>query len=183
MAGLVSLLLAERPTLTPAAIESAPDHGPRLPGGQHLHSGQLRPGIADAFAVSALDVELVAPALVAPADGTTVATGTPQLVWSAVDGADAYQVQVSENAGFSAVIINEPSVAGTTATVTLPGDGAGGACGPRPERTMGRGAKSGSLRWPWVNDTRRAGSQYAARRQTNNLRPKFTWSASASATE
>ena len=68
-------------------------------------------------------MESVAPELIAPAAGRTVATDTPQLAGSAVDGADAYQVQVSENAGFSAVIVNEPSVAGTTTTVTLPGDG------------------------------------------------------------
>ena len=189
VAGLVSLLLAERPALTPAEVLDLLQTTARdFPAGSTCTPANCGPGIADAFAaLSALDVELVAPALVAPADGTTVATGTPQLVWSAVDGADAYQVQVSENAGFSAVIINEPSVAGTTATVTLPGDG---------DYWWRVRAKAGADDGPWseiwqfavaLGECATPGvpvlSSPPDGSETNNLRPKFTWSTSADATE
>ncbi len=125
VAGLVSLLLAEQPALTPAQVLDLLQTTARdFPAGSTCTPANCGPGIADAFAaLSALDVELIAPVLVAPADGATVATDEPLLEWSAVDGADVYQVQVSENAAFSAVVVNEPSVANTATTVTLPGEG------------------------------------------------------------
>ena len=189
VAGLVSLMLGKQPDLTPSEVLDVLQTTARdFPAGSSCTPANCGPGIADAFAaLSALNVELVAPALIAPADGTTVATDTPQLAWSAVDGADAYQVQVSENAGFSAVIVNEPSVAGTTTTVTLPGDG---------DYWWRVRAKAGADNGPWseiwqfavvlsecATPSVPALSSPPDGSETDNLRPTFTWSALADATE
>ena len=125
VAGLVSLLLGEQPSLTPAQVlELLQDTARDFPAGSNCTPAQCGPGIADAFAaLSALSPELVAPTLLSPADNTTLATDEPVLTWSAVDGADAYQVQVAEDAAFNNVVVNLPSVATTTTAVTLPGEG------------------------------------------------------------
>jgi serine protease len=189
VAGLASLLVGERPNLTPAEVLDILQTTARdFPNGSNCTPAQCGPGIADAFtALSALDVELVAPELVAPADGATLATDAPLLEWSAVAGADAYQVQVSENAAFSAVIVNEPSVAGTTTPVTLPGEG---------DYWWRVRAKAGAENGPWseiwqftvaVDACLPPGvpilSSPADGSETNKVKPTFTWAAAANATE
>lgn len=125
VAGLVSLMMGEQPSLTPAQVLNILQTTARdFPGGSGCTTAKCGAGIADAFAaLSALDVELVAPTLISPANGANVGTLTPTLSWSAVAGADAYQVQVSSNAAFSNIVVNLPSVAGTTTSVSLPDEG------------------------------------------------------------
>lgn len=188
VAGLASLLLGEHPSLTPAEVLDTLQTTARdFPAGSNCTPAQCGPGIADAFAaLSALDVELVAPVLVAPADGATVATIGLELAWSAVTGADAYQVQVSENAAFSAVIVNQPSVAGTTTPVTLPDEG---------DYWWRVRAKAGAEEGPWsevrqftlvLSECSTPGvpalSSPANGSETDNLQPTFTWAAAANAT-
>ncbi len=52
------------------------------------------------------DYFLAAPMPVSPASGSAVSGDQVNLTWSAVDGADSYQVQVSAAADFSALIVN-----------------------------------------------------------------------------
>lgn len=189
VAGLVSLLLAEQPALTPAQVLDLLQTTARdFPAGSTCTPANCGPGIADAFAaLSALDVELIAPVLVAPADGATVATDEPQLEWSAVDGADVYQVQVSENAAFSAVVVNEPSVANTATTVTLPGEG---------EYWWRARAKAGAEDGPWSEIRQFTVALEACvtpgvptllspadGSDTEDLTPTFAWDDVANATE
>ena len=125
IAGLVSLLMGEQPGLTPAQVLNILQTTARdFPSGSGCNTSKCGAGIADAFAaLSALDVELVAPTLISPANGANLGTLTPTLTWSAVAGADAYQVQVATDAAFSDIVVNLPSVAGTTTAVTVPDEG------------------------------------------------------------
>ncbi len=125
IAGLVSLMLGERPSLTPAQVLNVLQTTARdFPSGSSCNTAKCGAGIADAFAaLSALDVELVAPTLNSPANGANVGTLEPTLSWSSVAGADAYQVQVAEEAAFNNIVVNLPSVASTTTSVTLPDEG------------------------------------------------------------
>ena len=189
VAGLASLLIGERPDLTPGEVLDLLQTTARdFPAGSTCTPANCGPGIADAFAaLSALDVELIAPVLVAPADGATVATDEPLLEWSAVDGADVYQVQVSENAAFSAVIVNEPSVADTATTVTLPGEG---------EYWWRVRAKAGAEAGPWSEIRQFTVALEACvtpgvptllspadGSDTEDLTPTFAWDDVANATE
>ena len=189
VAGLVSLMLGQQPDLTPAEVLNVlQDTARDFPAGSNCTPSNCGPGIADAFAaLSALSPELVAPALVAPVDGATVATDEPQLEWSAVDGADAYQVQVSQNAGFTAVIVNLPSVAATTTAVTLPGEG---------DYWWRVRAKAGADTGPWseewqftvaleacVTPSAPVLTAPADGSETEDLTPTFTWDDVADATK
>ena len=59
-----------------------------------------------------------APVLVSPADNSTNQSLTPTLSWNAVPGADSYNVQVSEDAGFATFIIDESGLTETTLNIT-----------------------------------------------------------------
>ncbi len=189
VAGLVSLMLAEQPGLTPAQVLTVlQDTARDFPAGSNCTPANCGPGIADAFAaLSALDVELVAPGLVAPADGATLVTVEPLLEWSAVAGASGYQVQVSANAAFSAVVVDLPSVAGTSTTVTLPSEG---------NYWWRVRAKSGAENGPWseiwqfevaldacLTPAVPTLLSPANGSDTDDLTPTFTWDDVANATE
>ena len=189
VAGLVSLLLAEQPDLTPAEVLTIlQDTARDFPAGSGCTPAKCGAGIADAFAaLSALSPELVAPVLTAPADGATIATDEPLLDWAAVDGADTYQVQVAEDAAFNNVVDNQPSVAATSATATLPGEG---------DYWWRVRARAGAEDGPWsevwqFTVTFEACVAPAAPTlltpadgsDTDDLTPTFTWDAVANATE
>ena len=125
IAGLVSLMLGEQPNLTPTQVLNILQTTARdFPNTSSCTTSTCGAGIADAFAaLSALDVELVAPTLISPANGANLGTLEPTLSWSPVVGADAYQVQVAANAAFSNIVVNLSSVDGTTTPVTLPDEG------------------------------------------------------------
>ena len=124
VAGLVSLMLAERPSLTPAEVLDVLQTTARdFPSGSNCTLATCGAGIADAFAaLSALDVELVAPTLIAPADESTVTTLEPVLEWSSVDGAEGYQLQVATDDNFNNVVIDLSSLNDVSTMVTLPSE-------------------------------------------------------------
>ncbi len=124
VAGLVSLILGYKPDLTPDQVLDVLQTTAReFPAGSSCDTSFCGAGIADAFAaLSALDTLLDAPALIAPADGATLATDTPTLEWSAVDGAETYQVQVATNQGFGNLVLNESNLNTTSVTPASPLD-------------------------------------------------------------
>ncbi|RIK18779.1 MAG: hypothetical protein DCC51_09920, partial [Anaerolineae bacterium] len=64
-------------------------------------------GLVDAFAaLSALDGNLDAPALVAPEDGATLTTSQPEVSWAAVTGADMYRVVIAGDDSFATNVID-----------------------------------------------------------------------------
>ena len=63
-----------------------------------------------------------APALVAPPDGSTASSNTPTFAWDAVADAEAYQIQVDDDADFSSPEIEET----TASTDYTPASGLGG---------------------------------------------------------
>jgi len=83
-------------------------------------------GTADGSAGHSVDVVLdviagvpAAPTLSSPPDGATGQPLRPQFVWSAVTGADAYWLEVDDDADFSSTVIAETGLTGTTYTPTI----------------------------------------------------------------
>jgi hypothetical protein len=82
-------------------------------------------GTADGSAGHSVDVVLdvvagvpAAPTLSSPPDGATGQALRPQFVWSSVTGADAYWLEVDDDADFSSTVISETGLTGTTYTPT-----------------------------------------------------------------
>jgi hypothetical protein len=83
-------------------------------------------GTADGSAGHSVDVVLdviagtaAPPTLVAPADGATDLPPRPDFEWSAATGADAYTLEVDDNADFSSPEIVATGLTGTTYTPTI----------------------------------------------------------------
>lgn len=108
VAGLASLMLALRPGLTPAQVSEIIQTTARdFPASAECTPNRCGEGLVDAYAaLSALDVSLSPPALIAPEDGATPATSQPALAWAAVTGADAYRLVVAEDDSFTTNVID-----------------------------------------------------------------------------
>jgi len=122
VAGLVSLMLGVKPDLTPDQVLAILQATARnFPAGSSCDTSFCGAGIADAFAaLSALDMMLTAPALIAPTDGATLPAGTPTLEWSPVDGAETYHLQLATGPGFANPVLNETGLTGTSLTPGAP---------------------------------------------------------------
>ncbi len=93
-----------------------------LAGGSYMMTVS---GAADGSAGHSLDVVLdvvagapAPPTLSSPPDGATGQPLRPQLVWSAVTGADGYWLEVDDDADFSSTVIAETGLTGTSYTPT-----------------------------------------------------------------
>ncbi len=126
IAGLVSLLLGQDPSLTPAEVLDILQTTARpFPAGTSCSTSICGAGIADAFAaLSALDpgTDLLAPLLIAPTDGQTLATAEVGFEWGGVENATGYRLQVATDSGFNNLVVNDASLLNTSATKTLPGE-------------------------------------------------------------
>ena len=113
VAGVVSLMLAVKPNLTPGqALEALQQTARPFPNGSTCNPGICGPGIVDAFgALTFVSNALNAPTLISPADGASVLTDTVDLDWSAVAGADGYRLHIASDPAFS-VNLMEIDVAG-----------------------------------------------------------------------
>lgn len=69
--------------------------------------------------VGQLPVQIVgSPELVAPADGALLQDTFVTIMWSEVSGASSYQMQVSTDASFNAIVVNDSLINGTSRLVT-----------------------------------------------------------------
>ena len=69
--------------------------------------------------ITVFDAAPTASTLTAPFDGLLDATLTPSFSWSAVAGANSYQLEVSTDAGFSSIVIDE-TLSGTSFDTVTP---------------------------------------------------------------
>ncbi|HOU41305.1 MAG TPA: S8 family serine peptidase [Promineifilum sp.] len=125
VAGLVSLLLGEDPSLTPAEVLDILQTTARpFPAGSSCDTSTCGAGIADAFAaLSALNPGLSAPLLITPTNGQTLATAEVAFEWGGVENATGYRLQVATDSDFNDLVVNDASLLNTSATKTLPGEG------------------------------------------------------------
>lgn len=65
-----------------------------------------------------LTAGLGTPTLVAPADSSTNVSTSPTLSWNAATGAQTYRLQVSTNIGFTALVLNDSALTGTSRSLT-----------------------------------------------------------------
>jgi serine protease len=110
VAGVASLLMGQDPSLTPAEVLDVLESTARsFPGYvSFCTTANCGAGIIDAYAaLSSLDALPDAPALAAPADGTTVTTATPEFEWSPISGADGYVLQIATDAAFTQNLMEE----------------------------------------------------------------------------
>ena len=71
-----------------------------------------------AFNFTTLPTIAGVPVLVSPSNNSTNQSLTPTLSWNAVTGADSYKVQVSDDSGFTTLIIDQSGVTETNLAVT-----------------------------------------------------------------
>ncbi len=123
IAGLVSLLLGEDPSLTPAEVLDIVQTTARdFPAGSGCTTAKCGAGIADAFAaLSALD-SLAAPLLIAPANGQTVTAADVQFEWWGVEWATGYHLQVATDIAFNNLVVDDDTLTGDSVMKTLPGE-------------------------------------------------------------
>ena len=123
IAGLVSLLLGEDPSLTPAEVLDILQTTARdFPAGSGCTTAKCGAGIADAFAaLSAVD-SLAAPLLIAPANGQTVTAADVQFEWGSVEGATGYHLQVATDIAFNNLVVDDDTLTGESVMKTLPGE-------------------------------------------------------------
>lgn len=120
-----------------------------------------------------------APALVAPANGTTITTSRPTLSWSAVTGANLYRVQVSSNPSFTNPQTYEPATTSQALTTSL-GQGVWYWRAAARDRAGNWGAYSAARTFT-LNI--QLGPADGARLVTaTTIRPTFTWAAVTGAT-
>jgi len=120
-----------------------------------------------------------APALVAPANGTTITASRPTLSWSAVTGANLYRVQVSSNPNFISPQTYEPAATSQVLTTSL-GQGVWYWRAAARDRAGNWGAYSAARTFT-LNI--QLGPADGARLVTaTTIRPPFTWAAVSGAT-
>lgn len=108
VSGVVSLMLSLNPDLTPEEVSDIIQTTARdFPESAECTPVRCGEGLVDAFAaLSALDGNLDAPALVAPEDGATLTTSQPEVSWAAVTGADMYRVVIAGDDSFATNVID-----------------------------------------------------------------------------
>ena len=114
LAGLVSLILAQYPTSTPAQIlQRIQDSARPFPSGSTCNTSNCGAGIADAYraltwSMPVLDEAVYLPLVTKPISAPTLQAidnpdndGAYTLIWTSVSGATSYTLQEDDNVGFT----------------------------------------------------------------------------------
>ncbi len=92
---------------------------PAMSAGASGRTGPLLPAAAPIRSAQADSASPAAPVLASPADGNTVLTLTPTLIWHPAMGAVSYEVEVALDHGFTQIVADSAGVPDTLKTIGL----------------------------------------------------------------